>query len=118
MRMPKVLLVTKRTADLCATKAMLNSAGFDVMTATDLAVARSVGGCIPFAAAILCKHSFTDEDRENLTAQLRTIHPDFNVIAVCPGCTGCLEEQGIIGSLGDTGAINSVMRILSSDEQL
>jgi hypothetical protein len=85
---PKVLAVTKRTADLCATQAHLYRAGFELIASTNIALAKSMVGALNIKAVILCYHSWTDEERAAIVADINANHPDVKVIVHCPGCKG------------------------------
>jgi hypothetical protein len=100
LQIPKVLLVTKRTPELCATKAMLNMAGYDVAAVTNIETACAVGRGIRYRAAIVCLHSFTAAERDTLAADLTRSNPDIKVMARCPGCLGCDEGRAnVMGTL-------------------
>jgi hypothetical protein len=100
LEIPKVLLVTKRTPELCATKAMLNMAGYDVAAVTNIPTACAVGRGIRYEAAIVCLHSFTAAERDILAADLVKSNPDIKVVARCPGCLGCNEgRDDVMGAL-------------------
>jgi hypothetical protein len=55
----KVLAITKRPADLCAIQALLYGAGFELVTATNMNVARSLIKPLHIKGVIVCKHSWT-----------------------------------------------------------
>jgi DNA-binding NtrC family response regulator len=110
MRIPKVLAVTKRLGELCATKAMLNAAGFDVATATNIQVAQALGRSLRFEAAIVCRHSFTDEERQQIAVELKKSAPGMVVIAMCPGCS-CVDDNGEIRRLTDLSAVNTIKKL-------
>ena len=103
--LPKVLAVTRRPAELCATKALLNGFGYDVATATNVPLAVSLSRSLSYEAAFVCRHSFSDEERQQITEDLRRSKPGLVVIAHCPGCTGCDEEKAIRGKLNDEQAM-------------
>lgn len=97
---PKVLLVTKRTPELCATKAILNMAGYDVAAVTNIETACAVGRSIRYRAAVVCLHSFTAAEREQLAKGLTESNPEIQIVARCPGCLGCDEGQAnVMGTL-------------------
>ena len=89
---PKVLAITKRTAELCGTQSLLYRAGLDLVAATSLGVARVVINSIPVRGVILCLDSWTVEERKAILTELATNHPDIEVIVRCLGCTGCDAE--------------------------
>jgi hypothetical protein len=89
---------------------MLNGAGFDVATATSIQGAEALGRSIRFEAAIVCRHSFTDEEQQQITVELKKSAPSLVVIAKCPGCS-CVEDNGTIGTLTDLSAVNAVKKL-------
>lgn len=111
--MHKVLAVTRRTPEMCATKAKLNAAGLDVVTVTNLALAKSLGQKMHFKAAIICLDSFTPQERDELATELKKSNPDLEVVVRCPGCTGCDEAAGKIGVLSDTVHIEQILAVAS-----
>jgi len=98
----KVLAITKRTAELCGTQALLYRAGFELVTATNIATARSLIRALRIKAVIICRHSWTDEERDTIVSDLMANHPEVAVILRCPGCTGCDEATDTPGTLSDT----------------
>ncbi len=109
MAMPKVLTVTRRPAELCAAKSMLNGAGFDVVTATSLQFALIAARSIRLDAAFLCRHSFSASERDNIATGLLAARPELVIVGRCPGCVGCNEEAGIIGKLDDTTEVSALI---------
>lgn len=95
----KVLTVTKRTASLCGLQTLLYSSGFEMVTATNMIGARSVLNAMPLRAVIICRHSWSDAEREALTRELAASYPAISVVLHCPGCTGCDEAAGRAGVL-------------------
>lgn len=98
----KVLAITKRTADLCGTQALLYGAGFELVTATSMTAARSVIKAMRVKGVIVCYHSWSEQEREGIVAELASDHPDLTVIMRCLGCTGCDEAAHKPGTLCDT----------------
>lgn len=97
----KVLAITKRTARLCGTQSLLYSVGLDLVTATSMDAALSVMKAIPTKGVIVCRHSWSEEERASLALELAS-KPEVPVVSMCPGCTGCDESAGKPGALGDT----------------
>lgn len=103
----KVLAVTKRTANLCATQAWLYSAGLELITATNLAAARALVRTLPVRGIIVCYHSWTESERESLLSELQEAKlPTMR----CPGCAGCDETCGKAGIVND---VTPLSRLLS-----
>ena len=110
----RVLTVSQRPAELCAAKAMLNGAGFDVVTATNLPAAQVVLRAMRCDAAFVCRHSFTAAEREEIAVALIGARPELVIVGRCPGCVGCDEQACIIGRLEDTDAVSALIAALSS----
>jgi hypothetical protein len=64
-----------------------------MITATDSKVVRSVVETLDVRGIILCKHSWSDEEREALQKEIVGIAGDLHVMR-CPGCTGSDERAG------------------------
>lgn len=94
----KVLAITKRTAKLCATQSLLAAAGFDLVTATNMPTALALLRSVPICGLIICLHSWTEAERENLVSELRNYQLPM---MRCPGCTGADETSGKAGTLDD-----------------
>jgi glutaredoxin len=112
MNQPKVLAITKRTADLCGTQALLYGAGFDLLTATSMLAARSVIKAIRVKGVIVCRHSWTDQERDSIVADLADNYPEVEVVVRCPGCDGCDEATHTPGILSNTLALTQLMMAL------
>ncbi|MFB3814093.1 MAG: hypothetical protein ACE14L_08265 [Terriglobales bacterium] len=115
--MRKVLVVTKRRADMCAAKELLNGFGYDVATATNLEAAAAVGRSVRLDAAVVCRHSFDDAERDSITAALKTNCPELRIVYLCPGCTGCDENAGIIGRFTCERPLGPVADALESGDK-
>ncbi len=111
MRIPKVLTVSRRPAHLCAASDTLASAGFKVVTATNLETALVVGRAIRFDAVFICHHSFTPAERDRIEAELNHANPKLVIIGRCAGCGGCDEAAGLIGRLEDA---DPVLRVIAA----
>ncbi len=106
---PKVLVVTKRLKSMCATKALLNGYGFDVATVTNEGAAQAAARAVHFDACIVCFHSFTPRERDQIAATLRQAHDDTSVVLNCPGCQDCDQAAGRIGHLADTAWLSEIL---------
>jgi hypothetical protein len=106
---PKVLAITKRTADLCATQGLLYAAGMDLIVATNVVTAKALIRSVPVRGVIICYHSWTEAERESIATELSKgdvpVLPTIN----CPGCTGCDEACGKRGVLDDTLPLTSLI---------
>jgi hypothetical protein len=98
MTSPTVLTVTKRLPDLCGSQSLLYAAGFGMMTATNLTTAKSLLNSLDISGVILCRHSWSDEDRDAIQSELSQLRSDMPIMR-CPGCTGCEEENDVRGKL-------------------
>jgi hypothetical protein len=102
----KVLAITQRTADLCATQSLLYAAGYELITATNLQAARALIRSLPICGLIICYHSWTEAEREHLAAELSNIKiPSLR----CPGCTGSDETCGKVGKLDNLVPLTALM---------
>lgn len=97
-----VLAITKRTASMCATRSSLFAAGFELATATSITAARATIRSLSVDAVIVCRHSFTAEERDQIAAELSTIQPKLSYLMQCPGCVDFDETVGIPGRLTET----------------
>ncbi len=105
----KVLAITKRTAELCATQSLLYAGGFQLITATSVAAACSMIRILPICGVIICEHSWTEAERDSIASELDKLHlPTMN----CPGCTDCDEECGKAGKLKDLVPLTRLMATL------
>ncbi len=96
---PKVLIVTRRMEELCATKALLNGYGFEVATVTNERAAKAAARAARYQGAVVCHHSFSHDERERIASGLRGVNPDLPVVLKCPGCEGYHEHPERIGAL-------------------
>ncbi len=99
---PKVLAITKRTAQLCGTQSQLHMAGFELVTATSMAMAEVVLKSVAVKGVIVCKDSWSERERENIAAVVVAMHPEITLIMRCLGCTGCDEAACRAGNLNDS----------------
>ena len=111
MKCPTVLAITKRTAELCGTQPLLYEAGFALVTATSMDVARSVIKAIAVKAVIVCRGSWSEEERESIISELAADHPEVTIIVRCPGCTGCDEASHTPGTLSDTQVLTKLLSV-------
>ncbi len=97
-----VLAITKRTASICATRASLFAAGFELATATSIMAARAAIRSLSVEAVIVCRHSWSAEERDQIAADLATVQPKLSYLMHCPGCVDYDEAAGTPGRLADT----------------
>lgn len=109
----KVLAITKRTAHLCGTQAMLYGAGLELVTTTNPALARNLVRPLRIKGVIVCRHSWSDEERDAMVADFSTL-ADVAVTMRCPGCTGCDESADRPGALCDTVALTHLIDVVGS----
>ncbi len=110
---PKVLAITRRTAQLCGTQSQLHMAGFELVTATSMAIAEVVLKSIAVRGVIVCKNSWSERERENIAAGVAALHPGMILIMRCLGCTGCDEAAGRAGIMNDSTPL--IQLILAAD---
>jgi hypothetical protein len=111
---PKVLAITKRPAELCGTQPLLHGEGFELVTATSMAVARCVIKSIALKGVIVCWGSWSEQERESIVSELAANHPEVTIIMRCPGCTGCDEASHTPGTLSDTLALSKLVSAKTS----
>ena len=102
MNRPKVLVITERYAEMCATQSLLNAAGLELITAIDMDSARAVIQGTRLKGLIICKESWSAEQRDGIAAELWELNPDVAAILRCPGCTDCDQANRCAGKLRDT----------------
>lgn len=110
----KILAITKRTADLCATQSLLYAAGFQLVTATSMPVARGIINGLRIKGVIVCACSWSEEERAQIATELSAMQPQITVVMHCPGCTGCDEARGCQGTLRDRMPILRLIETLGS----
>ena len=111
----RILAITKRTGDLCATQCFLHRAGLGLAAATNLNAAHTVirGGRV--AGVIICRHSWSEPECEAIVCALASQYPGLAVAIRCPGCTehdeapqqrGSLcEPESLLQSLSGIGSV-------------
>jgi hypothetical protein len=114
MSSPKVLAITKRTAELCAGQSLLSMAGFDLVTATSLSAALSLMKTIDVKGVIVCKHSWTENERDSITDAIAVQCPEAVVIMRCLGCTTCDGGGDRAGTVSDTAAMTKLISTIQS----
>jgi hypothetical protein len=92
---------------------MLYAAGMQLVTATTLAAARGTLQAVKVQAVILCRSSWSADEREAMLAELRSAYPEIAILVHCPGCTGCTEDAGVSGQLQDEIPIASLIAALT-----
>ncbi len=85
----KVLVVSNCMPQVCLTQALLHGAGVAVAAATNIDTAFRIGSTALFDAVVVCRGSFSEEDRENLILDLQQRCPRLNLVVGCLGCTVC-----------------------------
>lgn len=110
----KVLAITKRTAELCATQSLLYAAGLQLVTATNINAACSVINGMRVRAVIVCRNSWSEEERQSIVSQLAALCPELPVLMHCPGCTGCDEAAGRAGRLSDALPLTQLLSAIAS----
>lgn len=113
MNHQKVLAITKRTRELCGTQALACNAGLDLVTATDMSVARIIIKVMQVKGVVICGDSWTEQERLSIQAELAANHPEVMVILRCPGCTGCDVANLTPGTLNDVVALQQLIKSLT-----
>ena len=114
MKRPKVLAITKRPAELCATQPWLNAAGLELITATNTNAAGAIIKSTRVKGIIVCKGSWSEEEREGIAAELWMLNPEVEVILRCPDCTECDEVNRSAGTLRDTLPMTNFIAAIAS----
>lgn len=96
MRLREVLAITRRPAELCANRPLLDAAGFQLVTAANVAAARELIQHAPPRGLIVCLHSWSGVERDAITSGLKSYRLP---LMKCPGCLGCDEVAGRAGTL-------------------
>jgi hypothetical protein len=81
--------ITKRRAQFCATQSLLHASGIDLLDAPSMESARQVISEAAVKGVIVCRHSWSPSERDEMIAELESSHPDLSVIVRCPGCSEC-----------------------------
>jgi DNA-binding NtrC family response regulator len=103
-----VLAITKRSAQLCGMQALLHASGIELVAAASMKSARRVIKDDAVKGVIVCLHSWSERERNDMAAELEANHPEVAVIVRCPGCSGCDEARQIPGTLCETQPIASL----------
>jgi len=115
---PKVLAITKRTAELCATQSHLFMAGFELLTATNMLGARSMKKAVDVKAVIVCKHSWSDDEREMISCEVAALRPEAALVMRCLGCTECDLAADWPGTLSDTAPLTQLISAMATSSTL
>ncbi len=110
-----VLAITKRSAELCGTQALLGASGIELVDAESLTAARRVIDALAVKGVIVCKHSWSEREHESIVSEVAAGHPNVAVIVRCPGCTGCDETNHIPGMLSDTQQLTNLMSTTTTE---
>ena len=109
-----MLAITKRAAQFCGTQALLYASGIELLAADNMRSARKVIKDKAVKGVIVCMHSWSEQEREDIATELSTNHSEFSVILRCPGCTGCDEAKSRPGTLSDTRELKKAISAVSS----
>jgi hypothetical protein len=105
---PNVLAITKRTANLCITQSLLYAAGYTLVVATNIALARRLIKALPIRGVIICRHSWTNEEVQDIACELVNVS-GVRLMLHCPGCHSCDEAAGRAGTLWDDLPLTELM---------
>lgn len=114
----KVLAITKRTRELCGTLTLACNAGLDLVTATDMNVARVIIDVMQVRGVVICWDSWTPQERESMLAELAAKHPELTVTLRCPGCTRCDLGNLQPGTLNDVLSLTQLMKPLTPSAEV
>jgi len=110
---PKVLAITTRHAEICATQSLLNEASIQALTATNINAARAIIKSTRLRGIIICRESWSPEEHDNLSADLWMLNPDVAIILRCAGCTECDEMNRCTGMLRNTVPLATFIAAIS-----
>ncbi len=96
------------------TKALLNGYGFDVATVTNEEAAHAAVRAVHYDACIICAHSFSPHEREQIAAMLRHSDHETSVVFNCPGCRECDEMAGRPGCMPDAQWLSGIVSLTSA----
>lgn len=110
-----VLAITKRSAELCGTQALLGASGIELVDARSVTAARRMIDALAVKGVIVCKHSWSEQEHESIVSEVAAGHPDLAVIVRCPGCTGCDETNQRPGMLNDTQQFTNLISATTAE---
>ncbi len=113
----KVLAITKRMAEMCASQPFIYAAGCDLITATTLRAARVVMQNLPVKAVIICKHSWSEQEREEIASELECLRPKPSYVMRGPGCEDYDETVDRRGILRDTVPLSQLLATIRPAEK-
>jgi hypothetical protein len=102
LKQRKVLAITKRAAQFCGTQSLLYASGIELVGTASMKSARRVIKDEAVKGVIVCLHSWSEQERDDMVSELETNHPGVSVIVRCPGCTGCDVASQRPGTLRET----------------
>jgi hypothetical protein len=111
---PKVLAITERHAEICATQSLLNEAGIQALTATNMNAVRAIIKSTRLRGIIICKDSWSPEEHDNFAADLWMLNPQVAAILRCCGCTECDELTLSAGTLRNTIPLAKFIDVIAS----
>jgi hypothetical protein len=104
----KMLAITKRSAQLCGTQSLLHASGIKLLDAASMRSARRVIQNEAIKGVIVCLHSWSEQERDDIVSEIAEKHPEVAVIVRCPGCSGCDETNCIPGTLSETDQFSNL----------
>jgi hypothetical protein len=111
-----MLAITKRPAQFCGTQALLYASGIELVAADNMRSARKVIKDQAVKGVIVCMHSWSEQEREDIATELSASDSEFSVILRCPGCMGCDEAKNRAGALSDTRGLKKAIAAVSGSE--
>jgi hypothetical protein len=111
-----MLAITKRAAQFCGTQALLYASGIELVAADNMRSARKVIKDQAVKGVIVCMHSWSEREREDIATELSASHSEFSVILRCPGCTGCDEAKNRPGTLSDSPEFERALTAVCGSE--
>ena len=102
MNQRRVLAITKRRAQLCGAQSLLHASGLELHGTSSMKTARRAMQGDAVKGVIVCLHSWSERERDEMVKEIQASHPELSVIVRCPGCSGCDETNCTPGTLSDT----------------
>jgi hypothetical protein len=92
-------------------------AGFELIAATSVAAAKVILQTVAVKGVIVCKHSWSESERESIASEIAAFQSCAPVILRCFGCTGCDEAAGLAGVLQDTMPLKQLISAVKASSK-
>ena len=112
-----VLGISKRAATMCATQSLLYEKHIELLTVADMDIARAAINALHIQGVILCKHSWSVDERDQLVLELAEVRPSLAFILRCPGCEQSDEAAAVVGYLPDPMVVNDLVAAMAIEPE-